>query len=73
MRLDNLNSLERLSLFCHFGGLFSVFAGIAVALMNLLDGDFRNMQNGVFIFITGYALFKIGARLTQIVETEKTS
>lgn len=71
MKSDNVNALEKLSLFCHFGGLFSVFIGIVVILMNLVSSDFKHIQVGIYIFVTGYALFKIGARITAIVADEK--
>ena len=67
----NLLALDRLSLFCHFGGLFTVFIGLVLTMFNLINGDFTDIQVGIYIFAMGYALFKVGARLAQIVTEEK--
>jgi len=66
-----MNALERLSLFCYFGGLFSVFVGVVVALIDLLNADWRHIQTGIFIFASGYALFKIGSKISAIVASEQ--
>ena len=71
MKTENSIALEKLSIFCHFCGLFSTFIGIVVGLMELLNSDFRHMQTGLYIFATGYALYKIGARIAKVVASEK--
>ncbi len=71
MKTENYNALEKLSLFCHFGGLFSVFVGIVVSLMDLINSDFKHIQTGIYIFATGYAIFKIGAKITAVLAAEK--
>lgn len=71
MKSENMNALEKLSVFCHFGGLFSTFIGIVVTLMDLLNSDFRHVQTGIYIFATGYALYKIGARISLVLMSEK--
>jgi hypothetical protein len=70
MKIENIKSLERLSLFCHFSGLFSVFIGLAVAFMDLLNRDVRHVQVGIYVFITGYALAKISAKISSILLSE---
>jgi hypothetical protein len=71
MREASRYSLERLSLFCHIGGVITVFLGILVVLMDLLDGDFRHIQVGIFICVTGYVFVKISLRIEQILFKEK--
>lgn len=63
--------MERLSIFCHIGGVITVFLGILVALMDLLNRDFRHIQVGIFICVTGYALVKISSRIEKILLEEK--
>ena len=70
MKTDNAKSLESLSLFCHYCGVFSVFIGVVVAFMDLLNGDFGHIQIGIFLFAVGYALTKISSRITQILLSE---
>ncbi len=71
MKINAINDLEKLSLYCHFGGLFSVFVGIVVSLMDLINGDFKHIQTGIYIFATGYAIFKIGAKISAVLAEEK--
>ncbi len=71
MRTENMKTIEFLSLICHFAGLFSVFIGMVVAFMDVLNNDFRHVQVGIYIFATGYALVKISAKLSEILLTEK--
>lgn len=40
-------------------------------MFTLINGDFTQIQVGIYIFATGYALFKVGVNLTQIVTEEK--
>lgn len=71
MREENRYSLERLSAFCHIGGVITVFLGVLVVLMDLLNNDFRHIQVGIFICITGYSLVKISSRVEVILIKEK--
>ena len=71
MKEENRYSLERLSIFCHIGGVITVFLGALVILMDLLNGDFRHIQVGIFICVTGYALVKISSRIENILLKEK--
>ncbi len=71
MRERNRRSLDRLSIFCHLSGVITVFLGIVVCLMDLLNGDFRHIQVGIFICVTGYAFVKISVRLEEILQSEK--
>ena len=70
MKHENAKSLESLSLFCHYCGIFSVFIGMVVAFVDLLKSDFAHIQVGIFLFAIGYALVKISSRITQILLSE---
>ena len=70
MKAENGKSLESLSLFCHYSGVFSVFIGIMVTFMDVLKGDFGHIQIGIFLFAVGYALVKISSRITEILISE---
>ena len=72
MKKENAKSLESLSLFCHYCGVFSVFIGMVVAFVDLLNGDFGHIQVGIFLFAVGYALVKISSRITQILFSEES-
>jgi len=71
MRRENINTLERLSLFCHIAGLISVFMGLVVAFMELITGEINQTPVGLYVFITGYALVKISSKLAHIVYSER--
>lgn len=70
MKIENGQSLESLSLFCHYCGIFSVFIGMVVAFMDILRGDYGHIQVGIFLFVVGYALVKISSRITEILISE---
>lgn len=70
MRAENRRALESLSLFTHICGIFSVFIGLTMAFMDILNKDMRRIQMDFYIFFTGYALVKIGSKLAQIVVSE---
>jgi len=70
MRTENIQSLERLSLLCHFVGLFSVFLGMVVSFLDLMNGDVRHIQVGLYVFVTGYAFVKISAKIAAILLDE---
>jgi len=71
MHRHNANALESLSWFCHLCGLFSVFIGMTVTLLNFLDKDFMHIQSGIYIFVTGYALVKISKKISNILNSER--
>ena len=71
MKKENELALERLSLFCHIVGLFSVFIGLVVSFMELLSGNIIRMQTGLYIFITGYALVKISSKIAKVLLSEQ--
>jgi hypothetical protein len=71
MQQQNARSLESLSWICHLCGLLSVFIGMTVTLMNLMNRDFFHIQSGLFIFISGYALTKISKKIDFIVNSER--
>ena len=70
MKPENAKSLESLGLFCHYCGIFSVFIGVVVTFMDVLNGDFGHIQIGIFLFAVGYALVKISSRITEILFSE---
>lgn len=70
MRGENIRALERLSMFCHLVGLFSVFIGMVVTFLDVLNGDFRHVQVGLYTFSTGYAFVKISSKLSAILLDE---
>lgn len=71
MKIHNILALERMSLFCHISGLFSVFIGLVVVFMEVLTKNIIRIQAGLYVFITGYALVKIAQRLARIVLEER--
>ncbi len=73
MKMKNVQSLERLSLFCHMGGLSTALLGIVTTLMFLMNKDFGHIQVGIFIVAIGYALVKIAAVMTNVLADEKSS
>ena len=73
MKQDNINSLERLSLFCHISGLISILLGISVIFMDIINGDFSHIIVGLFIFITGYTFVKIAQKIAKVLLTEKSN
>lgn len=73
MKFENVKSLESLSLFCHYCGIFTVFIGIVVGFMDMLKGDFGHIQVGIFLFAVGYALVKISSRISEILLSEGSS
>ena len=70
MQRHNRQSLESLSWSCHLCGMFSVFIGLSVTLMNLLNKHWGNMQASLYILATGYALVKISSKITTILNSE---
>ena len=70
MKQENVKSLESLSLFCHYCGIFTVFIGAVITFMDVLKGDFGHIQVGIFLFAVGYALVKISSRITEILISE---
>ena len=73
MKPHNLKDLESLSLFCNFGGMIIVFLGVVIGFMNILSNEIKHIQGAVFIFISGYALIKISAKINRIVQEERAN
>jgi len=71
MKVSSIKSLENLSLFCNVSGVITVFLGIIVILMDLVNKDFAHIQVGLFILVTGYAFVKISSKLAKILIEEK--
>jgi len=70
MKQQNVNALEQLSLFSHFGGTFTVYMGIITILLNLLSDNVSNIVVGVYILAVGYALVKISAKISSVLNDE---
>ena len=70
MKAENGKSLESLSLFSHYCGMFSSFIGLVIVLMDILNGDYTHIQVGIFLSAVGYAQVKISSRLTEILLSE---
>ena len=71
MEMRDKISLENLSLFCHFAGLFSVFIGLVLAFMTVMNEDKRFFQVALYIFFSGYANVKIANKIGDIVHRER--
>ena len=71
MKAENIKTLESLSLFCHVSGIITVFLGIIIILMDLVNNDFGHIQVGFFILITGYAFVKISSQLSAVLFSEQ--
>lgn len=71
MKRDNISTLDRMANTAQFGGMISAVIGIAVTLMDLFNKDFRHIQSGIYILITGYALNKMGKAIQKIVIEEE--
>jgi len=67
----NIVEMDRLSLFCHICGLFTIFLGMLVIFIDFLNEDFQHIQVGIFIFVTGYAFVKISTKISNILFEEK--
>lgn len=70
MKIESAKALENLSLYSHIGGVVTIFLGLVVTFINLLNKDFRHIQVGLFIFSTGYAFVKISSKIVHILQTE---
>ena len=71
MRFENVKSLEYLSLYGHISGVITVFLGIIVIAMDLLNNDFHHIQVGIFICVVGYAFVKIAEKSETILLAER--
>ena len=71
MKAENIKTMESLSLFCHVSGIITVFLGIIIILMDLVNNDFGHIQVGFFILITGYAFVKISSQLSAVLFSEQ--
>jgi len=71
MKMQNIRDMENLSLYTHFSGLITIFLGILVIMIDLINKDFGHIQVGIFILITGYAFFKISQKIAHVLKSEK--
>lgn len=72
MKFENTRSLEYLSLYGHISGLVTIFLGIIVIGMDILNSDFRHVQVGIFICVVGYAFVKIAQKSETILLSERS-
>lgn len=70
MKRENIKSLEYLALYAQISGPVTIFLGIVVIFMDLLNRDFRHVQVGIFICVTGYAFVKIAQKSVFILKDE---
>ena len=70
MKAENSHALERLSLFCHLTGIFSVFIGLSLTFFDALNKDMGHIQISIYVVITGYSFVKIAKRIAQILLIE---
>ena len=73
MKIKNIKSLEKLSLYCQLGGILAIFLGIFTIFTDLMNKDVRHIQVGLFLVAIGYALFKISTRITAVLTDENTN
>lgn len=62
--------MEYLALYAQISGLITIFLGIVVISMDLVNQDFRHVQVGIFICVTGYAFVKIAEKSVFILKDE---
>ena len=72
MKNNNTQSLRKLSFFCRYSGLLSLFAGILIIFLDVFNRDWAHAQLGFFIFVSGYANAKIGDKLSSVIFDERT-
>ena len=71
MKLKNVKFLEDLILYSHLCGLITIFLGMVVIVIDLLNSDFRQIQVGIFICVVGYAFVKIAQKSETILLSER--
>ena len=72
MKDNNVRALSKLSAFCRYAGIISVFLGILVLFVDVLNRDWSHMQTGLFIFVSGYTFLKIGTKISSVLFDERT-
>ncbi len=71
MKFESTKSLEYLSLYGHISGLITIFLGIIVIAMDLINSDFHHIQVGIFICVVGYSFVKIAEKSETILLSER--
>lgn len=71
MKIQNVKALENLSLFAHFSGIITIFLGLMVILMDLMNKDYKHIQIGFFVLATGYAFVKISSKVAGVICDEE--
>lgn len=72
MKAENIQSLEKLSVLCHFAGFICIFLGIVVISIEVMTRGMGHIQAGLFILVIGYAWVKISSKLSDILMSEKS-
>jgi len=71
MKEQNTSSLDNLSRTAYRSGVFSVFLGVLVAFVHVINGDFTQILVGLLIFIMGYGLVKVASKIRFVINDEK--
>ena len=71
MKLENMQELEKLGLFCYYCGIIPIFLGILVIFVDLLNENIPHIIVGIFMFISGYAFVKISTKISIALLLEK--
>ena len=72
MKKKNIADLEKLSVISHICGMFSIFFGIGIIVLDLIAKDYAHIQSGIFVLSTGYAFTKISAKIASVIYDEKS-
>lgn len=71
MKEKNVQSLENLSLFCHFCGVLTIFIGVIIIFLEFFSRGIAFIQVGLYVLATGYTFVKISERISCILLSEK--
>ncbi len=72
MKSSNIKILRKLSFFCRYSGMVSLFAGILIIFLDVFFRNWIHAQLGFYIFVSGYANAKIGQKLSSVLFDERT-
>lgn len=71
MKLENENKFEQLSLYCYLCGLGMTSFGVLVVYMGYLSQVDRFYLIGLYMFMAGYAFYKISERVKYVILSER--
>ena len=71
MKVQNIRFLENLSTYASFSGVFNIFLGLLIVFIDSLNQDWRHIQVGLYIFITGYAFAKMSQKINRVTLEER--